>query len=88
MTEKQKTSKPLRPPRFNGPAFLVFGIMIVALGLSIDGLIAFVVLGAGIMALGVYGIWTLKRYEKAEGIEETLPGGGRYNAKNELKDEE
>ncbi len=45
-------------------------------GLSIDGLLWFVGIGIAIMAVGAYGVWALRRYEKAEGIEEKLPGAG------------
>lgn len=86
MTDQQQTPKAPRPPRFNGPAFLVFGIMILVLGLSLE-IWWLAVAGVVFMVAGAYGAWATKRYEKAEGIEEKLPGGGRYNADGSLKDE-
>ena len=88
MTESDKPAKPIRPPRFNGPAVLVFGMVIMVFGLSIDGLLWFVGIGIAIVAVGVYGVWALRRYEKAEGIEEKLPGGGRYDAYGNVKEKD
>ena len=88
MPEPQQPQERMRPPRFNGPAVLVFGIVIIVFGLSIDGLLWFVAVGIAIMAVGSYGVWALKRYEKAEGIEEKLPGGGRYDAYGNLREED
>jgi hypothetical protein len=88
MTEGQPQPEPTKPPpRINGPALLVFGIMSLVIGLSIE-MIFFTVAGIVIILVGAYGVWALKRYEKAEGIEETLPGGGRYDAHGNLRDRE
>lgn len=91
MTEQpnqEPAEKPAkRPPSINGPALLVFGILSLVVGLSIE-LLAFTLAGIAIILVGAYGVWALKRYEKAEGIEETLPGGGRYDGHGNLRDGE
>ncbi len=61
------------PSRINGPAFFVFGIMFLLLGLGTEMKIL-VWPGLAILLIGVYGIYLQRRYEKAAGIEETLPG--------------
>lgn len=76
-----------RPPRINGPAMLVFGALSLVIGLSID-FVPFTVAGITIILVGAYGVWAMRRYEKAEGIEETLPGGGRYDAHGNLREKD
>jgi uncharacterized membrane protein YfcA len=83
----EKKTKP-RKPRINGPAVLVFGFMGVVLGMSIDSLTAFIYVGVFLMLVGAYGVWALKRYERAEGIEEKLPGAGRYDKDGKVRDDQ
>jgi hypothetical protein len=58
----------------------------VVLGLSLERLSMFVWVGAFLMLVGAYGVWALKRYEKAQGIEEKLPGAGRYDSEGKVVD--
>jgi hypothetical protein len=84
----EKPPKESRPPRLNGPAIFVFGFMGVVIGLSVDGLGVFIWIGVAIMLVGAYGIWALRRYEKAQAIEEELPGRGRYDSEGNPLDED
>lgn len=75
MSDPSPTSaKTLRPSPINGPAFLVFGMLFVVLGLSMDGALMLAPAGVALAGLGCTGIVWQRRYEKAEGIEEVLPG--------------
>jgi hypothetical protein len=60
----------------------------VIIGLSIEGLGIFIWVGVAIMLVGAYAIWALRRYEKAQGIEEELPGRGRYDSEGNVFDED
>ncbi len=80
-------TKAPRPSPINGPAFLVFGMMFVILGLSIDGVILFSVMGISLALIGVAAIIWQRRYEKAAGIEEVLPGRLRTHDKSDATDD-
>ena len=61
------------PPRMNGPAFFAFGLVFLVLGVAVQ-MNLLIVVGALATLVGVWAILRLRRYEKAHGIEETLPG--------------
>ena len=85
-TQAEKPEKPPRPPRLNGPAVLVFGVLMIFGGLSIKfNPMAYA--GVAFILLGAWGIYRTRRWEKEHGIEEVLPGGGRYDAKGNVRDE-
>ena len=71
---ESKRSPESHPPRMNGPAFLVFGMMFVVLGLSLE-MGMFIVAGLLFALGGLLAIVRLRRWEKANDIEITLPGG-------------
>ena len=83
----EQPQKQPRPPRMNGPAVLVFGVLMIVGGLSIK-FNPMMYAGAAFMLLGAWGIYRTKRYEKAQGIEDVLPGGGRYDAKGDVIEED
>lgn len=75
MSDQSPTSAKMpRPSPINGPAFLVFGLLFVVLGLSMDGALMLALVGVILVGLGGAGIMWQRRYEKAAGIEEVLPG--------------
>ncbi len=70
---ESKQSPESRPPGMNGPAFLAFGIVFVFLGVLME--MSFLTIVGALSALaGLVAIVLLRRWEKAHGIEETLPG--------------
>ena len=71
---ESKRDSESHPPRMNGPAFLVFGMMFVVLGLSLE-MTPFIFAGVLFTLGGLLAIVRLRRYEKAHGIEDVLPGG-------------
>ena len=68
------SDKATRPSPINGPAFLVFGLLAMVLGLGMEGMGLFVVAGIVLTLVGAAGIAWQRRYERAAGIEEVLPG--------------
>lgn len=86
MTEKTKSdtkndSMP-RPPHVNGPAFLAFGLLFVVLGIAMRWYQLSVV-GLVLTGVGLYGVLALRRYEKAHGIEDVLPGAPPITSQSE-----
>ena len=71
---QSKRDSESHPPRVNGPAFLVFGMMFVVLGLSLE-MDMFIVAGALFTLGGLLAIIRLRRWEKVHGVETILPGG-------------
>jgi hypothetical protein len=71
----------------NGPAVLVFGVLMIVGGLSIK-FNPMVYAGVFFILLGTWGIYRTRRFEKEHGIEDVLPGGGRYDAKGNVVDED
>lgn len=62
------------PSPINGPAFLVFGLLFIILGLSMEGVPLLSFAGLILVGVGVSGIVWQRRYERAVGIEDVLPG--------------
>lgn len=77
MPDDTPTPDPQREPKpspINGPAFFVFGLFFVFIAFAMD-MRVLALPAIAIMLLGILGIWLQRRYEKAAGIEDVLPGG-------------
>ncbi len=73
-----------KPPEVNGPAFLVFGLLFIALGLS-RGQNLFVILGLLAVVVGAWGIVAMRRWERETGTQDILPGAPRPRPEDEFE---